>query len=172
MGGPMDETTTTLTDDLYVAVRRYLASLDESRHLPQARIAALLRIGNLDGEPAAAIRAAIERGALYGAGLRDLVGRHALGGNELALFIMRDVLAWPVADAARVCGTDARTARKRIAAARSRVGLAADAARATVGQWLVTELIAPPTRALQLELFQHAMMSGDRVPPGESKEIS
>jgi len=34
-----------------------------------------------------------------------------------------------------------------------RVGLAADAPGADIAQWLVTELIAPPTRALQLHLF-------------------
>src|SRR5207253_45957 len=65
-----------VSDD--VVVQRFLASLEQARHLPDGEIAALLRIGELDGEAA------------------------------------------PGAD---------------------------------IAQWLVTELIAPPTRALQLHLF-------------------
>jgi len=166
----MDEIKTTRTGEVYVVVQRFLASLEEARHLPEAEIAALLRIGELDGEAAAAIHEAIERGELFGAGLRDLVGRHALRGAELALFVLRDVLERPLADTARRCGIDARTARRHLASARRRVGVAADANTATVGQWLVTELIAPPTRALQLQLFEHSIRSGDGVPPGESKD--
>ena len=49
--------------------------------------------------------------------------------------------------------TRARAVRRHVAAARVRVGLAEDAEPDSVAQWLVTELIAPPTRALQLHLF-------------------
>ncbi len=157
--GPRANGRSAAPDD--VVVQRFLASLEEARHLPEAEIAALLRIGELDGDAAASIREAIERGELFGAGLRDLVGRHALRGAELALFVLRDVLERPLADAARRCGMDARTARRHLASARGRVGVAEDADAATVGQWLVTELIAPPTRALQLQLFEHSMRSGD-----------
>src|SRR5438874_2641606 len=58
-----------------------------------------------------------------------------------------------VAETARALGIDPRTARSRLGTARSRVGLPEDAAPDLVAQWLVTELIAPPTRALQLHLF-------------------
>jgi hypothetical protein len=34
-----------------------------------------------------------------------------------------------------------------------KIGLQVDAKPADIAQWLVTELIAPPTRALQLHLF-------------------
>jgi hypothetical protein len=115
-----------VSDD--VVVQRFLASLEQARHLPDGEIAALLRIGELDGEAASTIRDAVATGRLFGAGLRDLVGRHALR-------------------------LDPRTTRKRLENARSRVGLAADAPGADIAQWLVTELIAPPTRALQLHLF-------------------
>ena len=50
-------------------------------------------------------------------------------------------------------GLDPRTTKKRLEGARTRVGLTADAQGADIAQWLVTELIAPPTRALQLHLF-------------------
>ncbi len=56
---------------------------------------------------------------------------------------------------------DPRTARRRLASARARVGLPESADAATVGQWLVTELIAPPARALQLRLFEDSKRSGD-----------
>jgi hypothetical protein len=141
----------TVSDD--VVVQRFLTSLEQARHLPDGEIAALLRIGELDGEPASTIRDAVATGRLFGAGLRDLVGRHALRGPDLGAFVLRDVLERPLAEAARAMGLDARATRKRLESARARVGLAADARAADVAQWLVTELIAPPTRALQLHLF-------------------
>jgi hypothetical protein len=140
-----------VSDD--VVVQRFLASLEQARHLPDGEIAALLRIGELDGEAASTIRDAVATGRLFGAGLRDLVGRHALRGADLGVFVLRDVLERSPADTARAIGLDPRATRKRLEHARTRVGLAADAAGADVAQWLVTELIAPPTRALQLHLF-------------------
>ncbi len=134
-------------------VQRFLGSLGAARQLPEAEVAALLRVADLDGEPARAIRAAIAEGKLFGAGLRDLVGRHALRGADLAAFILHDILERPFADVARTLGVDPRTVRRRVEDARVRLQLAADAEAAVVGQWLVTELIAPPTRALQLRLF-------------------
>jgi hypothetical protein len=68
-------------------VQRFLGSLGAARQLPEAEVAALLRVAELDGEPASAIRRAIADGKLFGAGLRDLVGRHALRGGELAAFV-------------------------------------------------------------------------------------
>ena len=141
----------TVSDD--VVVQRFLASLEQARHLPDGEIAALLRIGELDGEAATTIRDAVATGRLFGAGLRDLVGRYALRGPELGAFVLRDVLEHSLADTARAIGFDARATRKRLENARSRVGLAADAPGGDIAQWLVTELIAPPTRALQLHLF-------------------
>ncbi len=143
---------TRVADDL--VVQRFLASLEDARRVSDAEVAALLRVADLDGEPAAALRRAITDGRLFGAGLRDLVGRHALRGPELAAFVVRDILETPAGEAARLLGMDARAARRHLVAARERVGLAADADAAAIGQWLVTELIAPPTRALQLQLFQ------------------
>lgn len=140
-----------VSDDL--VVQRFLASLEQARHLPDGEVAALLRIGELDGEAASMIRDAVATGRLFGAGLRDLVGRHALRGADLGVFVLRDVLERPLSEAARVIGLDPRATRKRLESARSRVGLAADAPGADIAQWLVTELIAPPTRALQLHLF-------------------
>lgn len=144
-----------------VVVQRFLASLEEARHLPDAEVAALLRVAGLDGDLARAVHGAIARGELFGAGLRDLVGRHALRGNELGLFVLRDVLERPMAETARRCGMDPRTARRSLGAIRLRLGLAEDADTLSVGQWLVTELIAPPTRALQLHLFEHSNGMGD-----------
>jgi len=140
-----------VSDD--VVVQRFLASLEQARHLPDGEIAALLRIGELDGEAASTIRDAVATGRLFGAGLRDLVGRHALRGADLGVFVLRDVLERSLADTARTIGLDPRATRKRLENARSRVGLAADAPGPDIAQWLVTELIAPPTRALQLHLF-------------------
>ncbi|HEV8228749.1 MAG TPA: hypothetical protein VGQ86_02235 [Candidatus Limnocylindria bacterium] len=140
-----------VSDD--VVVQRFLASLEQARHLPDGEVAALLRIGELDGEAAAAIRDAVATGRVFGAGLRDLVGRYALRGADLGVFVLRDVLERPLAETARVIGIDARAARRRLESARTRVGLVADAEAADIAQWLVTELIAPPTRALQLQLF-------------------
>ena len=146
-GAPMPA----VSDD--VVVQRFLASLEQARHLPDGEIAALLRIGELDGEAAATIRDAVATGRLFGAGLRDLVGRHALRGADLGVFVLRDVLERPLADTSRAIGLDPRATRRRLEGARTRVGLAADASGADIAQWLVTELIAPPTRALQLHLF-------------------
>jgi hypothetical protein len=140
-----------VSDD--VVVQRFLASLEQARHLPDGEVAALLRIGELDGEAATTIRDAVATGRLFGAGLRDLVGRYALRGADLGVFVLRDVLERPLGDAARATGLDQRVLRKRLENARLRVGLAADAPAADIAQWLVTELIAPPTRALQLHLF-------------------
>src|SRR5256886_5196273 len=140
-----------VSDD--VVVQRFLASLEQARHLPDGEIAALLRIGELDGEAALTIRDAVATGRLFGAGLRDLVGRYALRGADLGVFVLRDVLERPLADTARAIGLDPRATRKRLENARSRVGLAADAPGADIAQWLRTELVAPPTRALQLHLF-------------------
>jgi hypothetical protein len=140
-----------VSDD--VVVRRFIASLEEARRLPTAEITALLRVGELDGEAASAVRDAIERGRLFGAGLRDLVGRYALRGADLGAFILRDVLERSLAESAAALGVDPRTVRRHVGTARVRVGLPEDAAPDSVAQWLVTELIAPPTRALQLHLF-------------------
>ncbi len=136
-----------------VIVHRFLASLEQARHLPDGEVAALLRIGELDGECATVIRDAVATGRLFGAGLRDLVGRHALRGADLGAFVLRDILERPLADVARIIGTDTRTVRRRLETARARLGLPVDADHAEAAQWLVTELIAPPTRALQLHLF-------------------
>jgi hypothetical protein len=134
-------------------VQRFLGSLGAARQLPEAEIAALLRVADLDGDAAAAIRKAVSEGKLFGAGLRDLVGRHALRGADLAAFILHDILERPFAEIARTLGADPRAAKRRVEQARLRLQLAADADLAVIGQWLVTELIAPPTRALQLRLF-------------------
>jgi len=63
------------------------------------------------------------------------------------------VLERSIIEAAAALGVDPRTVRRQLATARVRVGLTEDAAPDSVAQWLVTELIAPPTRALQLHLF-------------------
>ena len=141
----------TVSDD--VVVRRFIASLEEARRLPPVEVTALLRVGELDGETAAAIREAVLGGRLFAAGLRDLVGRYALRGADLGAFVLRDVLERSLSEAAGTLGIDPRTVRRHVATARVRVGLAEDAAPDSVAQWLVTELIAPPTRALQLHLF-------------------
>jgi hypothetical protein len=136
-----------------VVVQRFIASLEQARRLPIAEVTALLRVGEVDGETASAIRDAVERGRLFGAGLRDLVGRYALRGADLGAFVLRDVLERSLTEAAVALGVDPRTVRRHVATARVRVGLTEDAAPDSVAQWLVTELIAPPTRALQLHLF-------------------
>lgn len=135
-------------------VQRFLASLEGARQLPDAEVAALLRVAELDGPAAAAIREAVRTGQLFGAGLRELVGRYAMRGPELAAFVLRDILERSLAETSRLLGIDERAARKRVEAARARLGLDAHADHVAVGQWLVTELIAPPTRALQLTLFR------------------
>jgi hypothetical protein len=137
-------------------VQRFLGSLGAARQLPEAEVAALLRVAEVDGEPATAIRKAVGDGKLFGAGLRDLVGRHALRGADLVAFVLHDILERPVADIARTLGADPRTIRRRVEHARIKLQLAADADGVVIGQWLVTELIAPPTRALQLRLFSGA----------------
>ena len=140
-----------VSDD--VVVRRFIASLEEARRLPPVEVTALLRVGELDGETAAAIREAVLGGRLFAAGLRDLVGRYALRGADLGAFVLRDVLERSLSESAGTLGIDPRTVRRHVATARVRVGLAEDAASDSVAQWLVTELIAPLTRALQLHLF-------------------
>jgi hypothetical protein len=137
-------------------VQRFLGSLGAARQLPEAEVAALLRVAELDGDAARMIRTAVADGKLFGAGLRDLVGRHALRGGELAAFVLHDILERPFADIARTLGADPRAIRRRVEQARTRLQLAADADVAAIGQWLVTELIAPPTRALQLRLFANS----------------
>jgi hypothetical protein len=72
---------------------------------------------------------------------------------DLGVFILRDVLERPLAETARMVGSDPRAAKRHLEAARAKIGLAADAKANDVAQWLVTELVAPPTRALQLHLF-------------------
>jgi hypothetical protein len=136
-----------------VVVQRFIASLVHARELPAGEVTALLRIGELDGETAGAIRDAVQSGRLFGAGLRDLVGRYALRGPDLGAFVLRDVLERSLSETAGTLGIDPRTVRRHVAAARARVGLPEDTAPDSVAQWLVTELIAPPTRALQLHLF-------------------
>jgi hypothetical protein len=136
-----------------VVVQRFIASLQHARRLPALEVTALLRIGELDGETASAIRDAVQSGRLFAAGLRDLIGRYALRGPDLGAFVLRDVLERSLSEAAATLGVDPRTVRRHVATARVRVGLPEDAAPDSVAQWLVTELIAPPTRALQLHLF-------------------
>jgi hypothetical protein len=154
LGDAIARVTKTATDQAPDAVvQRFLGSLGAARQLPEAEVAALLRVGELDGAPASAIRKAIADGKLFGAGLRDLVGRHALRGADLAAFVLHDILERPFADIARTLGADPRAMRRRLEQARVKLQLAADADLAVIGQWLVTELIAPPTRALQLRLF-------------------
>jgi hypothetical protein len=148
---PPDGIRVVVADD--VIVQRFIASLGHARELPGAEVAALLRIADLDGEAAGSLKEAVAGGRLFGAGLRDLVGRYALRGPDLAAFILRDVLERSLAETARTLGIDARTAKRHLGTARARVGLPEDADASTVAQWLVTELIAPPTRALQLHLF-------------------
>ncbi len=148
---PEERSRAVVADD--VVVQRFIASLGHARELPGAEVAALLRIADLDGEAAAALKEAVASGRLFGAGLRDLVGRYALRGPDLGAFILRDVLERSLAETARTLGIDARTAKRHLGTARARVGLPEDAEPSTVAQWLVTELIAPPTRALQLHLF-------------------
>ena len=136
-----------------VVVQRFIASLEHARELPSSEIVALLRVAELDGEAANALREAVASGRLFGAGLRDLVGRYALRGADLGAFVLHDVLERSLAETGRALGVDARTAKRHLAAAHARVALPEDADIGLVAQWLVTELIAPPTRALQLHLF-------------------
>jgi len=125
----------------------------------------------LDGEPASAIRKAIADGKLFGAGLRDLVGRHALRGGDLAAFVLHDVLERPFAEIARTLGADPRTVRRWVEQSRVKLQLAADADLVVIGQWLVTELIAPPTRALQLRLFTKAAPAADASEGQREKKV-
>ena len=136
-----------------VVVQRFITSLEHARRLPASEVTALLRVGELDGDTATAIRDAVQSGRLFAAGLRDLVGRYALRGPDLGAFVLRDVLERSLTETAGALGVDSRTARRHVATARARVGLSEDAEPDSVAQWLVTELIAPPTRALQLHLF-------------------
>jgi hypothetical protein len=136
-----------------VVVQRFITSLEHARRLPPGEVAALLRVGELDGQAAIAISDAVQRGRLFAAGLRDLVGRYALRGPDLGAFVFRDVLERSLSATADTLGVDPRTVRRHVATARARVGLAEDAEPDSVAQWLVTELVAPPTRALQLRLF-------------------
>jgi hypothetical protein len=136
-----------------VVVQRFIASLEHARRLPASEVTALLRVGELDGDSATAIRDAVQSGRLFAAGLRDLVGRYALRGPDLGAFVLRDVLERSLSETAATLGVDVRAVRRHVAIARARVGLSEDAEPDSVAQWLVTELIAPPTRALQLHLF-------------------
>jgi hypothetical protein len=134
-------------------VQRFIASLEHARRLPPGEVTALLRVGELDGDTGIAIGDAVQSGRLFGAGLRDLVGRYALRGADLGAFVLRDVLERSLSETAGTLGVEQRAVRRHVATARARVGLAEDAEPDSVAQWLVTELIAPPTRALQLHLF-------------------
>jgi hypothetical protein len=136
-----------------VVVQRFITSLEHARRLPASEVTALLRVGELDGDSATAIRDAVQSGRLFAAGLRDLVGRYALRGPDLGAFVLRDVLERSLSETAATLGIDARAVRRHVATARARVGLSEDGEPDSVAQWLVTELIAPPTRALQLHLF-------------------
>src|SRR2546423_13712586 len=129
------------------------ANFEHARRLPAAEVAALLRVGEVDGETAIAISDAVQSGRLFAAGLRDLVGRYALRGPDLGAFVLRDALERSLSETAATLGIDVRAVRRHVASARARVGLSEDAEPDSVAQWLVTELIAPPTRALQLHLF-------------------
>ena len=62
-----------VSDD--VVVQRFLASLEQARHLPDGEIAALLRIGELDGEAASTIRDAACRKRLRRGTMRRF-GKH------------------------------------------------------------------------------------------------
>src|SRR3989442_9992153 len=93
---PEERIRTVVADD--VVVQRFIASLGHARELPGAEVAALLRIADLDGEAAAVVKDAVSSGRLFGAGLRDLVGRYALRGPELAAFVLRDVLERSLAE--------------------------------------------------------------------------
>lgn len=146
-----DGTRPIVADD--VVVQRFISSLEHARRLPAAEVTALLRIGELDGGTATAIQDAVQSGRLFAAGLRDLVGRYALRGGDLGAFVLRDILERSLVETAATLGVDSRAVRRHLATARLRVGLPEDAAPDSVAQWLVTELIAPPTRALQLHLF-------------------
>jgi hypothetical protein len=136
-----------------VVVQRFITSLEHARRLPASEVTALLRVGEVDGDTATAIRDAVQSGRLFGAGLRDLVGRYALRGPDLGGFVLRDVLERSLSETAVTLGVDSRSVRRHVATARARVGLSEDGEPDSVAQWLVTELIAPPTRALQLHLF-------------------
>jgi hypothetical protein len=136
-----------------VVVQRFIASLEHARRLPAVEVTALLRVGEVDGGTATAIRDAVQSGRLFAAGLRDLAGRYALRGLDLGAFVLRDVLERSLAETADTLGVEVRAVRRHVATARARVGLPEDAEPDSVAQWLVTELIAPPTRALQLHLF-------------------
>jgi hypothetical protein len=136
-----------------VVVQRFITSLEHARRLPASEVTALLRVGELDGDSATAIRGAVQSGRLFAAGLRDLVGRYALRGPDLGAFVLRDVLERSLSETAATLGIDVRAVRRHVATARARVGLSEDGEPDSVAQWLVTELIAPPTRALQLHLF-------------------
>lgn len=151
-------------------VQRFLGSLGAARQLPEAEVAALLRVAEVDGGPATAIRRAIAEGRLFGAGLRDLVGRHALRGADLATFVLHDILEQPFAEIARTLGADPRAVRRRLEQARIKLQLAADADLAVIGQWLVTELVAPPTRALQLRLFANGQKEHHEQGPTEAED--
>ena len=136
-----------------VVVQRFITSLEHARRLPASEVTALLRVGELDGAAATAVRDAVQSGRLFAAGLRDLIGRYALRGPDLGAFVLREVLERSPSETAATLGVDVRAVRRHVATGRARVGLSEDAEADSVAQWLVTELIAPPTRALQLHLF-------------------
>ena len=136
-----------------VVVQRFITSLEHARRLPASEVTALLRVGELDGAAATAVRDAVQSGRLFAAGLRDLIGRYALRGPDLGAFVLCEVLERSPSETAATLGVDVRAVRRHVATGRARVGLSEDAEADSVAQWLVTELIAPPTRALQLHLF-------------------
>ena len=155
--------------DLDPALRDFFARLAAARRIAEVELEALLRLAEVDGDAAALVRDAVRGGHLFGAGVRDLVGRHSLHGRDLAAFILRDVVGRPQAEVARALGCDARTLRRRLGAARGHLGLPVDAPASVIGQWTVTELIAPPARVLQLRLFRQGENDEQGTVQGEDR---
>ncbi len=123
-----------VSDD--VVVQRFLASLGQARHLPDGEVAALLRIASWTERARSPSATRVATGRLFGAGLRDLVGRYALRGAELGVFVLRDILEKPLAETARMLGSDPRAAKRHLEASRAKIGFALDARSADIAQWL------------------------------------
>src|SRR5436189_818265 len=95
-----------------VVVQRFITSLEHARRLPAVEVTALLRVDELDGDTATAIRDAVQSGRLFAAGPRDLVGRYALRGADLGAFVLRDVLERSLSETASTLGVDPRAVRR------------------------------------------------------------